>query len=428
MGLGGREGRSPDDRAAGPLASRALWIGAAALLVLRLAALVAVTPADGPLTGDEPAYAELARNLAGGHGYALDGEPWVRRPPGWPVALAGIQAVLGESRRAVVLFQGLFDAGAALAFAWLAGRLHRSRAAAVLTFLAVALWPPFFRESRFMQTEPLFTLGVALLAGACARLAVRPTAGAALLTGVLAGLAVLVRPTGLALLAGLLLGWFLRDAGPVRRRATGLVLVVAGLALALAPWTARNALVFGRFVPVSTGGGEMFLTGAALETGGRWRPEVFLPLVDRVVAGEAVRLGRAPDPVEIDRAMLRAGLEAWRHEPLTSLSIAAKRVYRLCFVPLSAEDRPGLRLAFLVTLLALYVLAVPEGLAGFRERGGWPAFRAILLVGVATYVLAVSFFYTNSRYMEPVRPLLVVLAVGPVVRRLHRARPGGTAR
>ena len=187
------------------------------------------------------------------------------------------------------------------------------------------------------------------------------------------------------------------------------------------------ALVFGRFIPVSTGGGEMFLTGAALETGGRWQPEVFLPLVDRVVAGEAVRLGRAPDPVEADRAMLRAGLAAWRHEPLTSLSIAAKRVYRLCFVPLSSEDRPGLRLAFLVALLALYALAVPEGLAGFRDRGGWPALRALLLVGVATYPVATSFFYTNSRYMEPVRPLLVVLAVGPVVRRLHRARPGGAA-
>ena len=73
-----------------------------------------------PITGDEPLYEELAKNLATGHGYFAHGIPWVWKPPGWPIVLAGLHAVLGSGRIGVVFAQGLFDSGSIVLSGWVA--------------------------------------------------------------------------------------------------------------------------------------------------------------------------------------------------------------------------------------------------------------------------------------------------------------------
>jgi 4-amino-4-deoxy-L-arabinose transferase-like glycosyltransferase len=413
---------APRDRPR-PLDGRLLLAAGGVLLLLRLAALVGSVSDQVPLTGDEPIYDAVAHNLLGGLGYTYRGEPWLFKPPGWPITLAGIYAVFGEGRRIVTLFQGLFDTGSIVLAAWVAWRIFRNRGAAVTAFLFVALWPPFFRESRFEQTEPLHMFTLMLMLAAFVRFAQHPTSRAAFLTGICAGLASLVRPTGLVTAFALAGGWLLLGRSSARPHAGKLLMAALGLVLVLAPWTFRNAVVFHAFVPLSTGAGEQFYTGSVPETDGLWIPARLGQLRAAVMAREELRLGRPPGLLEADRALLRAGLENWRSAPARSLSISVKRFWRLCFVSFERSDRIWLRWSFLAALVALYALALPAGIAGVRERGrGWPL-AGVLLIVVLFNVAATTVLYTNSRYFEPVRPLLLILAADPLARLLAR-RPG----
>lgn len=394
-----------------------------ALVLLRLAALVGSVPGGAQMMGDEPIYDAVARNLLDGLGLSFEGEPWIIRPPGWPVTLAGIYTVFGDDRRTIILFQGLFDAGTIALAAWMAWRIFRSRAATVTAFLFMTFWPPFFRESRFAQTEPLHMFTLTAMLAAFVRFAERPTWRAAFLVGVCAGLASLVRPTGLLSALALLAGWLLIGRSGARLHSRKLLAAALGLALVLAPWTIRNAVVFHAFVPLSTGAGEQFFTGSLLETDGLWVPATLVRLRAGVIEREEQRLGRPPGALEGDRALFLAGVENWRKAPVRSVTISLKRFWRLCFVSFERSDRIWLRWSFLAVLLALYALALPTGIAGMRERGrGWPL-AGVLLSVVLLNVAATTVAYTNSRYLEPLRPMLLILAADPLARLLTR-RPG----
>jgi 4-amino-4-deoxy-L-arabinose transferase-like glycosyltransferase len=401
--------------------SRAWW-AAAVLLVARTVGLVASVSSRAPLTGDEPIYDRVARHLLAGLGYSNSDVPWVWKPPGWPITLAGIYATFGDARRTVVLFQGLFDCGTALLTGWIASRVFASRRAGWIAFVLAALWPPFFRESRFMQTEPLFTVCVTLMVAAFVRFAESPSAARALRAGLAAGLASLVRPNGLAPLVGLLAGWILHRRRDLVRDVPRLAVLALGIALMLTPWTLRNARAFHAFIPVSTGAGELFYMGSTFETDGRWDNTQWAGLRGRVLETEERRLGHALDAVEVDRALLRAGLEMWRTDPGRSAEIAAKRLWRLWFLPVVSGSQSVVRIAFFAVLLALYALALPAGLAGLRAPATPRALAGVMLVALVVNGFALTVFLTNSRFIEPVRPLVFVLAAGTVAGWIERRK------
>ncbi len=400
------------------------WAVAAALLLARTGLLLWSVRHPFPITGDEPVYEELAANIAAGRGYFAHGVPWAFKPPGWPMLLAAAHAVLGPGRMSIVFLQALFDCGTILLCGWTALRVMGSRAAATIAFLLALVWPPFFREARFMQTEPLFTFLVMASVAAFGRFTLAPSAWRAFAVGLVAGVASLVRPNGLAPLGGLILGWLVHRLSGLRVEIPRLAALLLGIVLVLTPWTLRNARVFHVFLPVSTGGGEQFYAGSILETDGRWNYALWGTLKGRVAEAESLRIGHAPNPVELDRALLRAGIANWKADPRGSAWISVKRLWRLCFLPVVSGDRPLLRAGFFVALLALYAAAIPAGLAGLRAPGGTPALAGAMLVAVVLNALALSVFYTNSRYFEPTRPLLIVLAAGTLARVWER-RPRG---
>ena len=56
--------------------------------------------------------------------------------------------------------------------------------------------------------------------------------------------------------------------------------------------------------------------------------------------------------------------------------------------------------------------------------GDVPAMAGLLAVTLIVNVIALSMFYTNSRYFEPLRPLVMILAAGTLARLLgSRRRP-----
>ncbi|MFI5371651.1 MAG: ArnT family glycosyltransferase [Candidatus Eisenbacteria bacterium] len=335
------------------------------------------------------------------------------RTPGWPVVLAGIHVVSGESRRVVVMWQAIFDAVTALGLGHLALRLFRRREAAAVAFLWVALWPPFMISSRHIFTEPLFMMLVTLMWIAAER-ALGDRAGNAFPVGLWCGAAAMVRATAPVMIVGVLIGWWWL-ARPNWSRVWRFALWVAlGFTLIVGPWAARNALVFGRFIPLSLQSGELFYQGVMLETDGRWDHDAFERARRGVLEREAARLGHPPDAMESDRAMRREGLEILRSHPAESALIALKRLWRIVFTPVVSSDRAPARLGFFVAILLLYALALPVALRSARAGDATGRFPAILAVTWAVTLLVSAAFYSTSRYAEPFRTIPMLLASGTV--------------
>jgi 4-amino-4-deoxy-L-arabinose transferase-like glycosyltransferase len=226
-------------------------------------------------SGDTKFYEELARNWLDHGVYGL----YVRgaltaadmRVPGYPAFLAAIYFAIGRSARVVMVAQALVDLGTCVLASLIAARLTpvSRRAVAGTAALWMAALCPFTADyTAVVLTETLatfFTIAAVLVfvyfltgsapdspANAPSDLSARGNAfsfaGWFLLLGFIAGLGTLVRPeTPLVLAAGgvaLCIRWRRRANWPQLILAT--CWMCAGLLLALAPWAARNARVFGR--------------------------------------------------------------------------------------------------------------------------------------------------------------------------------------
>jgi 4-amino-4-deoxy-L-arabinose transferase-like glycosyltransferase len=229
------------------------------ILVLALVARVGViiaTPHFVPVF-DAGDYDRHALSIAHGHGYpdavfALSG-PTAFRPPLYPLALAGVYVLGGGWTAGRVLGALLGVAMVALIFA-ISLRLWGRRVAIVAGVLA-AVFPPLVLYSATLLSEPLFL--VLVLAALFATLEYRRTQRLrwAALAGLACGLASLTRSNGVLLVVAAGFGvWILRPRlSRAALIAPLIVVLVAGATVA--PWVIRNAIVFHRFVGITTQGG-----------------------------------------------------------------------------------------------------------------------------------------------------------------------------
>jgi hypothetical protein len=160
--------------------------------------------------------------------------------------------------------------------------------------------------------------------------------------------------------------------------------------------------------------------GSTPETQGRWDPAKWDVLRDRVIEREEKRLGYPLDPLRLDRAMLRAGLDNWRKDPSGSAVLTLKRFWRLVLVPVESDDRPWLRISFLIVLLGIYALALMAGFGGGPENADTRRMARIFLIALAINAGVGSIVYARSRYFQPVRPLAMILAAGVIATRVEK--------
>lgn len=226
---------------------------AAAARVLTLAATSYYRPIH-----DDASYARIAKSIVVFgrfpiHHIAHVG--WVAssyRPPGWPVALAGIWSLTGvdvSSGRVALLALGVATCvlGAHVA------RRVAGKTAGVIAGLALAVDPLLLAAGASLESEALCTALIlgALLAALRAR--ERSSWRCAVLAGALIGAAALTRTNAIALIPAI--AWAgLPSSRRVRWPHGAAVMVTA--CLVIVPWTVRNELVLHHFVPVSTEAGN----------------------------------------------------------------------------------------------------------------------------------------------------------------------------
>jgi 4-amino-4-deoxy-L-arabinose transferase-like glycosyltransferase len=271
-----------------------------ALLVVAVAllsrfALVAYGATRFPPADDGTFYHVVASRIATGLGYTWawpDGAVTyaAHYPVGYPALVGGFYALFGARAGVAMTMNALFGALAALAAHSLAARTA-PRGAALAAGLFVALEPALVLYTPALMTEAVAGALLVVAGSLAARERPERVAVRALLSGLVLGIAVLVRPELLLLspVIGLLAS---RGLGP--RRAAVAVAIVLGTSLAVcAPWTLRNCAKLERCALVSVNGGwNLYIGSSSLGRGG-WAPieDIGVPVECRTVFGEAEKDG-----------------------------------------------------------------------------------------------------------------------------------------
>jgi len=235
---------------------------------------------------DAQAYAVLAGNLEGGSGFTTGPgatQPASNYSPGLPLFVAGLYKLTGgihpQFARLVLALIGALS----VLFAYLIGRRlvrppsnpplpsevgWRGVAPALAGALVVAVYPALLEYQGMLMSEPL---AAALLSGGVLSALWAWDGGRWrwLLAGVLFGALALTRPEYLAISGLVALVVFVREArGDWRMSLVRAAIFLLGLVVVVAPWTARNAVALDRFVPISTGGGQVLFAGTYLPSDG----------------------------------------------------------------------------------------------------------------------------------------------------------------
>ncbi|HET8954645.1 MAG TPA: hypothetical protein VFN18_03190 [Solirubrobacterales bacterium] len=422
---------------------------------------------------DAKAYAAIAANLERGEGFTVGAgatQPSSNYSPGLPLFVAGIYEVTGgvheRLARVVLALIGTLS----VLFAYLTGRrlgraLHRPQAGevggvpapeapsvknplqgvekspsawpALAGALVVAIYPALLEYQGMLMSEPL---AATLLSGGVLAMLWAWDGGWVrwMLPGALFGALALTRPEylGVAVLVSLVIA-LRRLRGDWRTSLLPAAVFLGAAFVAIAPWTIRNAVALDRFVPISTGGGQVLFAGTYLPSDGdpekvgtevvSENPDLFQPQDAERLRLEQIlaRLAAAEYPgMETDQALSKLGKEQlWddvSDEPLDYAGFVATKVGRIwAHGPRDVMREPVWEV--------LHWLLVAFGLLGLAILAWQRRWEALLLGTIFLAITAISALLVASpRRVLVLVPLLASLAavgiawVGGRLASLHR--------
>jgi hypothetical protein len=445
--------------ASGLAARNGGWIGVGALVAIFLLGLgLRVGEAwDGRApVYDAQAYAAIAANLEEGNGFTVGAgatQPSSNYSPGLPLFVAGLYEATGGMHERLARLVLAVVGALSILFAYAIGRRlirppHRPGSSEVgavagyerslscsgyrransanvwlplLGALVVAVYPALLEYQGMLMSEPL---AATLLSGGvlAALWAWDGGWGRWVLPGVLFGTLAMVRPEylGVALLVALVIA--ARELRSDWRTSLLRAAVFLGAALVLiAPWTIRNAVALDRFVPISTGGGQVLYAGTYLPSDGdpeqvgaevvRENPQLFAPQDARRLRLEQIlaRLAQARHPgTETDQALSKMGKDQlWddiSEHPGEYAGFVATKIARIwSHGPRDVMREPAWEVLHWL-LIALGLL----GLAILAWRRRWEA----LLLGMIFLAITTlsALLVASPRRVLVVVPLLTALA------------------
>jgi 4-amino-4-deoxy-L-arabinose transferase-like glycosyltransferase len=399
-----------------------------AILLLGLGLRTAEAWDGRPPVYDAAAYATIAANLERGEGFALGPsatQPASNYSPGVPLFAGGLYAITGGVHERFVRLALALIGTLAVLFTYLIGRRLSGVTAGLIGAAAVAIYPALLEYQGMLMGEPL---AATLLSGAVLAMLWADAPGARVLSrgrwivpGLLLGGLALVRPEYVAIalpIAVVVLarrGWDGWREGAVQA-----ALLLAGLAVIVAPWTLRNAVVLDRFVPVSTGGGQVLFAGSYMPSGGdpervgeevlERHPDLRMqlppdPRLEQILAALAEQ--RYPE-LESDEALARMGRERlWddvSEMPAKYVGFVAAKLWRLWSHGPRDVMREPVWTVFHLLLVAFGLL----GLVLLARQRRWEALliAVVLLSVTATGALLVA----SPRRVLVTIPLVASLA------------------
>ncbi len=417
-----------DRRAIDRAASLTLILAVA--LGVRLVAAAAVTryaEARGKLCvfADTDIYWQLAGSIVAGEPFRVWqwGTPhYALRTPGYPLFLASCRLAFGVNLAAVRVVQAVMGTLAV----WLVARLAAATwpggrragwSVPLMAALLAAIDPLVVGLSALVLSEALFIplmlaglWGLAILWRREGSPGVDRPGVVAGLTGLAMGSAILARPSWALFVPAALVAWVIGAGSGGRSRAfRGAVIVALATAAVMTPWWARNARIFGRFVPTA------LWVGASLHDG----------IGPRATGESDMAFTNEPDvrslgEEEQDAVFRGRALAFAREHPGRVGALALVKLGRFWSPWPNADTLRSARVNVALALATLPVFALLAVGSWDRRRD----FRALVLLGgpLAYFCLLHLVFVSSIRYRVPgMIPALGLAAVG--LDRLVR-RPG----
>jgi len=388
---------------------------------LRVVLLVfAAHHAKAPVAENFPYGFELgrvARAIAAGEGFSsplreLESGPTVWFTPIYPYIVAGIFKLWGiysyTSQITIQIMNCVFSALTILPIYAIARRTF-GRGVAVGAAWTWTVFPAgIFYSTIWIWDTALTALVFALIFQATLALresrSIRAWAG----YGALWATGVLINPSLLSTLP-FLFGWLLWEARkqhsiPVRPALTAMLLFV----LALAPWTVRNYLVFGKMIVLRSNFGLELWLGNSEHV-----PDTWAPWMHPNDNPEEARKFQSMGEIAYMEEKQREALQYMRNHP----QVTVERFFRrFVYTWLSIADNPVdawkvISASARLLLISNCVLGLSSLLGAlFAIRGRLPEaapFAWVLLVFPLIFCLT----HASSRYRLPMDPILIILAV-----------------
>jgi len=347
-------------------------------------------------------------------------------PPGYPILLSLVYRVAPESDTAAQALQMILDSLAAVIICLIAFELFPA-AVGVIAGLMAAFAPQFSWNSILLLPDSLAALPILLAVLLITRTRQRPGRLLPMLAaGALIGISCWLRANALLLAPFMaLLFPFIYKRGERLRPA---LMLLCGACLIIGPLTIRNAVVFGKFIPVSLGAGQTLIEGIAdYNTDGT----LGLPQTDmELIRGEAETFKRpdyagslfTPDGPARDRARMARGVAVIRAHPVWFFGVMIRRataMLRLERTPLrlpTADSNNAARLLqwplrliqnLFITAIFLPLVLLGVGILIYQRQ-----FQrlAILLVVPLYYFCSQSALHTEYRYVLVIHYFLFTLA------------------
>ena len=398
-------------------------------VALRVAYTLVESPWPPPGLDDQFYFSAMPRLLADGHGFVAPFKLFfdhvtvatAEHPPLYSVVLAAPAKVGWHSADAFRLAGAVFGAGTITLVGLLGRRLAGKRAGLIAAGIA-AVYPTLIAADGALMSETLYGLLTAASLLAAYWLYDEPSLERGALLGVLIALTALTRGEALLLFPLLLAPLIWRRANAQGRAGgwsrEGLRVAAVSLVaflVVLAPWTARNWIVFNRPVAIATNSGTAVagancaVTYASGDHLGGWYPP-------------CIREHPGENEAEHHADALKDGVRYARHHAGRLPVVLAARFGRVwsVFKPFAIPEGRSVRVQKM-GVIAFFVL-VPFGAAGFwllRRRGEvtWILIAPFIIVAVTALTT-----YGNLRFREPAEIALVVLASVALDELLRRRR------
>lgn len=379
----------------------------------------------------------IAQSLAAGEGFSFpsnarwlfdsvsDGgfhaTAWM--DPVYTFCLAGLIRLFGDYHQFAAAVFNLVLLLAVFGLTYRLGERLISAPAGLIAALTLALIKAFPRMALFMNNTMLASVMVLLSALMLVKFLEGPTSLRAGALGLVLGLTALACPSAMffipvtaAVVA--VLGWRSQDLS-----VTQAILVFVVAALTMLPWTVRNYLTFGEFIPVRNGAGQIAFIGV-VGSAGTVAPDTLRSHVKPPWSADSAyyavfRLRRFDERNALYRFQMDYAKELGMPE-FAMLNEAQRDAWFLKETRTYLLANPVLSLQLAIAKFKLF-LRILGGSFGIMicllaAAGGLLAIKTpavlTLALWVATFVgpflIVAPFFY---RYRAPIEPILVVLAV-----------------
>lgn len=404
-----------------------LFVILAVALIARIVLWGAVVGWDREPIGDEIDYHGLATHISDGSGYQTAlGQTTARRPPLYPLLLAGLYKVTGAD----IFWGRLLQVLLGVVVVWLSFVVCRKYFDMRVAWVAVslcALNPFLIFVSGYVLTENLYMVVILVTLyfgpkptslGASWRLVVS--------VAFLVGLWALARPNGFAAGLWILFFYMVLGGGNLRRRVQRGVVFLALIILPLVPWAARNKAAMGEWIFFTTHGGSTFYQGNNAKVieipqyRGGVAPLYMLPGRDELAVMSEVERDRASwvlgkrflseNKRHIPRLLWWKFQRFWRFESDRGMSGVRSGWW--------FDNSSGLgRLATAIDVGFVYAaLVIPLFVAGlFLTRGRWRGL--VFLYGVLLiHALVPLVFHGSLRMRIPIEPIMAMFAAAAILR------------